>query len=246
MKKRLKLFVLSLLLILLFSLQASAAEKVHKYYYKGRIKKDCTVTSTSKTKTSKIKLAKKTEVIVDKKGSKGKKYYLIKLSVEDNINYVIPRSYVKIFGIYTQGKDYYSQKVAENFVNKKGYYSGTRYLIWVSSYTQHMYIFKGRRKNWKLYKHWACSTGRYEWESKFGRSTIRSRQMNWYWEDTIAYYATHIKGGAIHSWTYKQVSGRRTSGKLGKPRTHGCVRVDIVNAKWIYYSIPNGTGVYLY
>jgi lipoprotein-anchoring transpeptidase ErfK/SrfK len=31
--------------------------------------------------------------------------------------------------------------------------------------------------------------------------------------------------------------------KLGVPASHGCIRLEIENAKWIYYNIPIGTPV---
>ena len=35
-------------------------------------------------------------------------------------------------------------------------------------------------------------------------------------------------------------------GTLGKQVSHGCVRLDINNAKWLYDNIPNGTKVVIY
>jgi lipoprotein-anchoring transpeptidase ErfK/SrfK len=34
--------------------------------------------------------------------------------------------------------------------------------------------------------------------------------------------------------------------KLGSPASHGCVRLNIDNAKWIYDNIPEGTPVNIY
>ena len=35
-------------------------------------------------------------------------------------------------------------------------------------------------------------------------------------------------------------------GTLGDHRSHGCVRLDINNAKWIYYNIPAKTKVWVF
>lgn len=35
-------------------------------------------------------------------------------------------------------------------------------------------------------------------------------------------------------------------GRVGIPLSHGCVRLKIENAKWIYYNIPAGTHVVVY
>ncbi|MCG0277681.1 MAG: L,D-transpeptidase [Thermanaeromonas sp.] len=34
--------------------------------------------------------------------------------------------------------------------------------------------------------------------------------------------------------------------KLGTPASHGCVRLEVDNAKWIYDYIPPGTPVYIH
>lgn len=35
-------------------------------------------------------------------------------------------------------------------------------------------------------------------------------------------------------------------GRLGMPLSHGCVRLNINNAKWIYDTIPTGSTVVVY
>ena len=37
-----------------------------------------------------------------------------------------------------------------------------------------------------------------------------------------------------------------TDGRLGINASHGCVRLSIENAKWIYNTIPSGTKVIVY
>ena len=41
-------------------------------------------------------------------------------------------------------------------------------------------------------------------------------------------------------------NGTLRDGRLGMALSHGCVRLDINNAKWIYDNIPSGTTVVVY
>lgn len=51
----------------------------------------------------------------------------------------------------------------------------------------------------------------------------------------------------FHSVLYNRGSMTHIQdGTLGKQVSHGCVRLDINNAKWLYYNIPNGTKVVIY
>ncbi|WP_418253284.1 L,D-transpeptidase [Gordonibacter urolithinfaciens] len=45
---------------------------------------------------------------------------------------------------------------------------------------------------------------------------------------------------------YDQGTRNVQDGRLGMNLSHGCVRLAIENAKWIYDNIPSGTKVYVY
>ena len=50
----------------------------------------------------------------------------------------------------------------------------------------------------------------------------------------------------FHSVLYNKYNGSLNDGRLGMALSHGCVRLDINNAKWIYDVIPSGTTVVVY
>ena len=62
------------------------------------------------------------------------------------------------------------------------------------------------------------------------------------------YWYTQFYGDYLfHSVIYNK--GSKTSiqdGRLGMQLSHGCVRLNINNAKWIYDNIPSGTKVVVY
>jgi lipoprotein-anchoring transpeptidase ErfK/SrfK len=62
------------------------------------------------------------------------------------------------------------------------------------------------------------------------------------------WYATQISGNYLfHSVLYYPGSKSRIKdGRLGMGVSHGCVRLAIENAKWIYDTIPRGTRIVIY
>ncbi len=227
-----------LLISLLLSSKASAAN-IHPYYYKGVMKRTVTVTSENGKKK---KFKRKSKVVV-KSRTKASKYTVY----SGGETYKIRKKYIELVDLITDGKHPYTEEEATAYVNKKGFRSSTKYLIWVSTYKQHMYVFKGSKGKWSCIGVWRCTTGRFgtDTETPLGKMKIRGRQYEWVWNwNATAYYASRIKCGAIHSWVYK-ANGSKRSGHLGAPRSHGCIRVNIKRAKWIYYNIPRGTSVYV-
>ncbi len=239
-RRRLSALLLCGLVLSMLSVMSVSAESVHKYYYKAKVLQTVTLRSTDKKEKKTFR--KNTSVTVTGKKA-GKQGYKI---ISGEKKYMISASKLRVNGLVTDGDHPYDQKTAEDFVNRQGYASSTKYLIWVSSYKQHMYIFKGAKKNWKLVKHYKTSTGKFGRESKFGRSILGGKRktliITYYYR---AYYARSIRGGYIHSWTYNQ-HGKRYSGNTGTPRSSGCVRLEKPDAKWLYDNVPAGTTYWLY
>lgn len=144
----------------------------------------------------------------------------------------------------------YSVAEAENFVNeylaKTGVSSSKKRLIWVSYYTQRLYILNkdastGLYKNMKIYNkdsNWDCSTGKASTPSPTGNKKINYRRYAK--QVGIPYWRCFSGGNGIH--------GKRPSYVLGKPQSHGCIRNENINAKWMYSmsNIPLGTRVLCY
>lgn len=60
-------------------------------------------------------------------------------------------------------------------------------------------------------------------------------------------YATRITGAYYyHSILYDSKGVRVIDGRLGQALSHGCIRLDTANAKWIYENIPDGTTVFIH
>ena len=170
--------------------------------------------------------------------------------------------YVSYLSVRSAKADYskkknYSTVTAENFANeltkakviKKNRKSN--YFIWVSTYTQHIYIFKWNKKQqqWKLFKckikgknrasHWECATG------EAVSPTIINMKM------AIRKKVAYENGTGIPYWNcfsgWNAIHGKKDSYVIdGQPHSHGCVRNYNYNAEWIYKNCPVGTPVCIY
>ena len=222
---------------------ASEIEKVHPYYPAAKMKKT--------VKTGGITIRSGERVIVVKKGGSAS---LVKYKGK---KYKVKASSYRIDGWNTRSKKRYSNATAEHFVNSKGYSSKTNYLIWVSTYTQQLYIFRGQRRHWKLIGHKICGTGRFGRETVMGESTVTFKRPWVYFNQSIGqggYYCLRIRGGFIHSWPYNISWAQAHNGRkllwsrehYGKPVSGGCVRVTLSFAKWLYKTTPVDTKVVIY
>ena len=101
----------------------------------------------------------------------------------------------------------------------------------------------------KLVKKFKCSSGKKGTPTPLGTYQCYGRAGGrwYYFKDFNCYaqWATRIVGGILfHSVTYN--SRKRPSGSerdLGRRASHGCIRLRVVDAKWIYDHIARGTTV---
>lgn len=146
--------------------------------------------------------------------------------------------------IYTTKK--YSTEVKTAFVNYKGYSSKTKYLIWISHYTQQVSIFQGSKGKWKMIRTFICATGTAKNHSPRGVFKITYKEKGWFYTSTKELYVTHYKGrNSFHTrplWN----NGSVQNPTIGKPASHGCVRCYNQDAKYIYDKMPIGTTVVSY
>ena len=146
--------------------------------------------------------------------------------------------------IYTTKK--YSTEVKTAFVNYKGYSSKTKYLIWISHYTQQVSIVEGSKGKWKMIRTFICATGTAKNHSPRGVFKITYKEKGWFYTSTKELYVTHYKGrNSFHTrplWN----NGSVQNPTIGKPASHGCVRCYNQDAKYIYDKMPIGTTVVSY
>lgn len=131
----------------------------------------------------------------------------------------------------------------------QGQSSATDYLILVDTNKCRVGIFAGSQGRWSAIQYWLCSPGTSATPTVKGSFTIKNRGKVFGKEGQYScWYFTRFYGEYLfHSVLYYPGSMTNIKdGRLGMPLSHGCVRLDINNAKWIYDNIPNGTKVYIY
>lgn len=127
------------------------------------------------------------------------------------------------------------------------YSSSTPYLILVNRTAHKVGIFQGWQGNWNYVQYWDCSDGKASTPTVEGVFRVGSRGYYFDSGDSRCYWWTQFYGDYLfHSVLYNKYNGALNDGRLGMALSHGCVRLDINNAKWIYDVIPSGTTVIVY
>jgi len=131
----------------------------------------------------------------------------------------------------------------ENFVNSRNFSSSTTYFIWIDLFGQKVNIFKGSNKKWKLVKSMACSTGKASTPTVKGNFTVGSKGSYFISSGGArCKYYTQISGNYLfHSVLYDRKGNYIIDNTLGVPVSHGCVRLALSNAKFIYDNISTRT-----
>ena len=228
-------------------------KKIHPYYYKG--------TMLATVRVNGVTFKKGQSIQVSGRNSRGQV-----ISIYSKGNTMMPILYngklynvaaknIRLSGFISNDKKAYSGKLAEQYVNYRGFSSPTKYFIWISTYGQHVYIFEGSKFNWKLVKNFLCATGMFKGEdsrltaTELGYGYVKGRTPAEQWSDYqwIYWCLDMHPGGWFHSWLYYPdgTSYGSSVGRLGSPSSHGCVRLAMDNIKWMYNHIPDNTVFYV-
>ena len=126
------------------------------------------------------------------------------------------------------------------------YSSPTGWLIAIDTSNCLLGVYYGSKGNWTNKYTWLCSPGTWATPTVKGTFSVGSRGYV-FGSGYSCYYWTQIYGDyLIHSVLYYPGTNIIMEGTMGVPGSHGCVRLDIQNAKWIYDNIPSGTTIVSY
>lgn len=130
------------------------------------------------------------------------------------------------------------------FVNENNLESSTDYLMVTNLNTKYTYIYKKFNNKWmRIYK-WISTVGKPSTPTRKGIFLINGRKSGFSGADYSVKYATRIVDGYYyHSILYDNNGKYIKDGRLGYELSHGCIRLDTNNAKWIYDNIPDNTTV---
>lgn len=144
-------------------------------------------------------------------------------------------------------KKAYSRSLKEAFVNQNGYSSPTKYLIWVSTYTQQYTLYTGSAGKWKILRTAKVSTGKAATPTSIRICRITKKEEKWTYDDgryqaPIVYF---YSGNAFHSRLHNS-DGSIADATIGRPASGGCVRMYDEDVTYIYKNCPIGTTVIIY
>ena len=158
---------------------------------------------------------------------------------------------VPVFAADPQSDTASGQAVQKAWFKKANKYrSSTKYLILVPRKQHKVLIFKGKKGSWKLKKEYRCTTGKKSTPTPKGVYTVKAKGKYFNTgRNGRCWYYTQFRGNYLfHSVIYKRAKKPRRilDGRLGISASHGCVRLTLKEAKWIYKKIPRGTKVVIY
>lgn len=176
------------------------------------------------------------------------------LSFDDNDYYENTASYSL--------KEYSENALEENLELKKYYDliddesinyldidSKTPYFIFVSTSEQKTYIYKKINNSWIKEKEFICATGKEGTETPIGIFEIGSKG-DWFYSSKFnkgaKYYLQFDGQYLFHSTPYYPDKETIWEDTLGEPASHGCVRLNTLDSKWMYENIPSETKVIIY
>ena len=129
------------------------------------------------------------------------------------------------------------------------YSSNTNYLILVNRSLHKVSIYRKSEGLWSPVKKWYCGDGKSSTPTIEGNFTVGIKMLYFDSGSARCWYATQFSGNYLfHSVLYYQNSWPSTvmDGRVGEGVSHGCVRLQVDNAEWIYDNIPRGTKVIVY
>jgi len=139
------------------------------------------------------------------------------------------------------------KSAAEGNANSNDLSSYTKYLILASLKEQRVYIFNGSNHSWNLINTFPCTSGAADTPTITGHFFVQGKGPSFKTgNNVICKYYTQIQGNYLfHSILY-DINGNVVDGTLGASLSHGCVRLALQNAKYIYDNMPMGTAIWIY
>lgn len=219
-------------------------DAVHPMFYTAYTKKRVGVFRKKNQKSSKdyIRVLKKgTKVTVIMNDP-----YKPKIKLEDGTVGYTWRGAIRLAVEHYTTKDYTDEQ-KEIFVNSKGYSSKTKYFVWIATYTQKIYVFKGSRGKWKLIRTCKAATGAIDTPDYPGEEKIvGKKRRHVYGKRFYQYLSIMSDGNTIHTRPSWRSNGKPVDARLGRPLSHGCVRVSDPDGAFIYNTCGKNTKVLIY
>ena len=136
---------------------------------------------------------------------------------------------------------YSNQELSPENINSKSITSNTNYLLNVNINEQKLYVYKKTLNSWLLYKTIICSTGIVGEETPLGVYSIQNKG-EWFFSEKYQqggkYWIQFWNNYLFHSVPFDETQKNILDYTLGKPSSHGCIRLSVEDSKWLYDNIP--------
>ncbi|SCG95918.1 MULTISPECIES: L,D-transpeptidase family protein [unclassified Romboutsia] len=131
------------------------------------------------------------------------------------------------------------------FVNDNNIKSPTKNLIVTNLENKFTYIFeKDSNNNWILLYKWICTIGKPSTPTIKGTFYVSGRKPYFGSSTYRVKYATRIRGSYYyHSILFNAQGTEIIDDRLGLALSHGCIRLAVDNAQWIYDNILDTTTI---
>lgn len=104
-------------------------------------------------------------------------------------------------------------------------------------------------QNGRAVMSFAISTGRPGYRTPTGRFRIRAKGTRWWshkWRVWMPYAMNFYSNYNLHSLPYSRPGRLIGENELGRPRSHGCIRIGPQNARSLFSWAPVGTPVWIH
>ncbi len=143
----------------------------------------------------------------------------------------------------------YYNKLNPTTINSFDITSDTNKLVFVNISEQKTYIYTGGINNWTLEKEFVCSTGIENKETPVGIFKVQTRAP-WFFASKYGqggkYYVQFMGNYLFHSIPFAEDQETILDETLGEPASHGCIRLNIDDAKWLYDNVSDGSKILIY
>lgn len=124
--------------------------------------------------------------------------------------------------------------------------SPTGWLLAIDSPNCLVGVYRGSRGHWTNVHMWSCSPGKASTPTVTGLYSVGLKGYS-FGSGYTCYYWTQFYGDYLfHSELYYPGTFKWMEGTMGVPASHGCVRLPLDRARWIYDTIPSRTTVLSY
>jgi len=138
------------------------------------------------------------------------------------------------------------QEITPNNINSLSIASKTAYLVYLNLDKQMTYVYEGSNNNWSLIKEFPSSTGIDGEETPKGIFSATNRG-EWFYSEEFQqgakYWVQFMGNYLFHSLPFDESQSNIVDYTIGEPSSHGCIRLEVEDAKWLYNNIANYTKI---